>query len=148
MREARKKGKKREKKRRGRRGSLLLYSFFSSFFFFFFLFILSGTRVVERSRSGRGETLNRKYRRCEIHVPSVSDTTSTSHKWRGLRRPRHLWDVDVVSDTEGHMYLTATILASYLGFPLPKRRGEINKKKKKEEKEEEKKKGIEEKKRK
>jgi len=69
-----------------------------------------------------------------------------SHKWRGLRRPRHLWDVDVVSDTEGHMYLTPTILASYLGFPLPKRRAEINKKKKKEEKEEEKKKGIEEKK--
>ena len=122
MREAGKKGKKREKKRekkrRGRRGSLLLYSFFSSFFFFFFLFILSGTRVVERSRSGRGETLNRKYRRCEIHVPSVSDTKSTSHKWRGFRRPRHLWDVDVVSDTEGHMYLTPTILASYLGFPL------------------------------
>ena len=78
----------------------------------------------------------------------MSDITSTSHKWRGLRRPRHLWDVDVVSDTEGHMYLTPTILASYLGFPLPKRRGEINKKKKKEEKEEEKKKGIVERKRK
>ena len=114
MREARKKGKKREKKRRGRRGSLLLYSFFS-FFFFFFLFILSGTRVIERSRSGRGETLNRKYHRCEIHVPSVSDTTPTSHKWRGLRRPCHLWDVDVVSDTDGHMYLTPMILA-ILGF--------------------------------
>ena len=28
-----------------------------------------------------------------------------------LRRPRHLWDVDVVSDTDGHMYLTPTILA-------------------------------------
>ena len=33
--------------------------------------------------------------------PSVSDTTSTSHKWRGRRSPRHLWDVDVVSDTDG-----------------------------------------------
>ena len=107
---------KKEEEEEKKRGEERIEEFFSSilssplFFLLLPLFFI-GDEGRRGSPSGRGETLNRKYRRCEIHVPSVSDTTPTSHKWRGLRRPRHLWDVDVVSDTDGHMYLTPTILS-------------------------------------
>ena len=105
-----------KKRRRKNRGVLLLYYFFSSFFLLLPLF-LSGTRVVEGRRAVE-ETLNSKYRGCEIHVavgvghyihiPQVTRaSTPTSLVGRGCsvrhRRPH----VSHTHDT------------CYLGFPLP-----------------------------
>jgi hypothetical protein len=49
------------------------------------------------------ETLNsNKYERCEVNV-----AVGVEHY---IYVPRRLWDVDVVFDTDGHMYLAPSIL--------------------------------------
>jgi hypothetical protein len=74
---------------------LLLFFFSSSSSFFI------GNEGVDDRRAVE-ETLNNKYRRCEVHVAVGVEYY--------IHVPQATWDVDVVFNADGHIYLAPFIL--------------------------------------
>ena len=82
----------------------------SPLFFFFFLFFLSGTRVVEGHRAVE-ETLNSKYRGCEIHVAVGVGHYIHVPQVTWASKPAPLVGRGCSVRHRRYMYLTPTILS-------------------------------------